>query len=338
MTEAAITDPTIQVSLDFAGYAAERERAQAAHQVDGAPDYGFSLDRRLLRQLTAVRPIRVLARSLVRLREPFFQQVNLMRMVEVGPRQFPRIHEMAAHCARTLGIGLPRVFVEYQVLMNAYTYASDQTAPSIVLSTGLIEAMADDELLGVIGHECGHIHNLHSAYNTLVVIGSNQMAGVLQNTAAAGGVSLPLIGSIAQALSGGLMLFMMRWSRCAEITSDRAAVICTGDPDAAMRMLAKLMTGGAVTLEGMNLDEFMRQIGDIKVMPARVIELFQRHPITAKRIAAVRWFAQSDVFGAWLPHRQRAGAVRPIAEIDRECEALVQVWSQRGVPALMPER
>lgn len=337
MTEVTVIDPTIQVSLDFTGYAAERERAQTAHWVDGAPDYGFSLDRRLLRQLTAIRPIRMLARALVRLREPFFQQVNLMQMVEVGPRQFPRIHEMAVHCARMLGIGLPRVFVEYQVSMNAYTYAADQTTPSIVLSTGLIEATADDELLAVIGHECGHIHNLHSAYNTLVVIGSNQMAGIVLNAAAAGGVSLPIVGSIAQVLSGGLMLFMMRWSRCAEITSDRAAVICTGDPDTAMRMLAKLMTGGAVTLEGMNLDEFMRQIGDIKAMPARVIELFQTHPITAKRLAAIRLFAQSDVFDAWLPHRQRTKAVRPITEIDRECEALVQVWSQRGVPVLTQE-
>lgn len=337
MIEAAMTDPTHEVSLDFARYAAERERAQAAHQIDGAPDYGFSLDRRLLRQLTAIRPIRDLARALVRLREPFFQQVNLMRMVEVGPRQFPCIHEMAAHCARTLGIGLPRVFVEYYVSMNAYTYATDQATPSIVLSTGLIEAMTDDELLGVIGHECGHIHNLHSAYNTLMVIGGNQMAGVVLNAATAGGISLPLVGSIAQALSSGLMLFMMRWSRCAEITSDRAATICTGDPTVAMRMLAKLMTGGAATLEGMNLDEFMRQIGDIKTMPARVLELLDSHPITAKRIAAIRLFAQSDVFGAWLPHR-RTEVARPLAEIDRECEALVQVWSQRGIPATMPRR
>lgn len=337
MTELAISDPTAEVALDFAGYATEREQAQAVRRIDGAPDYSFSLDRRLLRQLTAIRPIRGLARALVRLREPFFQQLNLMRMVEVGPRQFPRLHEMAMHCARTLGIGLPRVFVQSNG-MSAYTYASDQTTPSIVLSADLIEVMTDDELLGTIGHECGHIHNLHGAYNTLVWIGTEQMADGALKAAAAGGLSLPLLGSIEQALSGGLMLFMRRWSRCAEITCDRAGVICAGDPDSRMRGLVKYMTSGMMKLKDINLDEFMYQVRDIKAMPARVLELFDTHPITAKRLAAIRLFAQSDVFAAWLPHRQRIEAVRPITEIDRECEALIQVWSQRGAPMPTAER
>jgi Zn-dependent protease with chaperone function len=322
-------NPTERIELDFPAYVARSVRVREQHLIDGTPDYSFALDNTLRRRLTAIPALRAVARLLVRAREPFFQQLHMMNSIAVGPSQLPEVFAIGQRCARTLGIGVPQIFVQPSETSNAYTYASDDVKPSIIITTRLMRSLEPDELMAVIGHECGHIHNLHMAYNTLVELMSRNGAGAALRAAAAGGAPLLLLQFLARAAGTGLSLFMMRWSRCAEITCDRAGVICAGSVSPMIRGLIKLQTGGEIALDGVDVDAYVRQLESVKSSLSRFAELTHSHPLTQKRIEALRLFHNSEALLAWRPELRVDGPVRTRAEVDAACDRLISVFDRR---------
>lgn len=319
-----LANPTDDLTIDFPGFIAARQDAREAHLVNGIPDYSFSLDRILRARISAVPALRGVARTVVRSQEPMMQQINLMNGIAVGPEQYPHIFTIGEHCARTLGIGTPRIFLLNAGAANAWTYASDDARPSIVITTRLLRGLTDEELTAIIGHECGHIHNLHSAYNTLVELLTN---AALQNVMA----MAPAIGPLAllrmgvKLLGSGFRLFMLEWSRAAEITCDRAGAICAGGVTPMMTALAKLKTAGEWTLADMNIDAYVRQLDELGKSPVVMSEFLQTHPMTQKRIAALKVFETSETLRDWGLQTPAGARVRTQAEVDRLCEEIVKV-------------
>lgn len=324
MSNLSSHNPTLEIDLNFAHYLAVREKELSAHLVGGIPDYVFSLDQKLRQQLMAMGPVRAIAQSLVSMAVPIYKQIQQMNGVAVGPQQYPEIYAIGEECARRLGIGIPQIFIYYAPLLNAYTIATDDVAPMIVLSSALVEAFEPQELKFVIGHECGHIHNLHGVYNTAVELMTNALAAVILQ-------SIPVLGTVKLLIQGGLMLFMMRWSRCAEVTCDRAGLICCGDVTTAQMALAKLATGGADRLQGINLQEYIKQISNVQSTPVRLLELIQSHPLLPKRIEAIRLFADCDVLHAWRPEL-RSSTWRTKQETDKLCEQFISVLAKEYQP------
>src|SRR4029453_15465144 len=79
--------------------------------------------------------------------------------------QFPRVHNLALRCSETLGISTPTLYIVNSPYLNAATYGTNDDS-FIMVHSALIDHFTDDELLSVIGHECGHIHNSHVVYLT----------------------------------------------------------------------------------------------------------------------------------------------------------------------------
>jgi hypothetical protein len=113
------------------------------------------------------------------------------------------------------------------------------------------------------------------------------------------------------------------------VTCDRAGAICAGDPAAMVHALAKLQTGGEDALDDINIDAYVRQLSSVKATPLRLMEIGRTHPLTHKRIEAVRLFASSDVFRSWCPDATSEGADRTIVDVDMACEPLIRVWDSR---------
>lgn len=319
------TNPTAIIDLDFKHYLQSREAELSSHKVGGIPDYAFSLDQELRQQIMAMGPVRAIALSLVSLAVPLYKQIQQMEGVAVSPQQYPEIYAMGEDCARRLGIGIPQIFVYYSPVLNAYTIATDDVAPMIVLSSALVEAFEPTELKFVIGHECGHIHNLHGVYNTLVELMTNSLAAVILR-------SIPALGALKLVIQGGLLLFFMRWSRCAEVSCDRAGLICCGDVTTATVALAKLTTGGVNRLQKINIQEYLKQIQQVQSTPVRLLELTQSHPLIHKRIEAIRLFADCDVLHSWRPELRSSTSVRSKSETDRLCEQFISVLAQGYQP------
>src|SRR5258706_3314202 len=130
---------------------------------------------------------------------------------------------------------------------KAWTYG--HTKSFINVTSGLIDMLTDEELFFVIGHEAGHIKAGHVLYGTM----ARNIAAVV---ALLGEMTLGL-GAL---LGRGLVIALLEWYRCAELTSDRAALLCVQDLEPARDTFMKL-AGGTTRLAGeMDRDEFLRQV------------------------------------------------------------------------------
>jgi Zn-dependent protease with chaperone function len=313
-------NPTETIQLGFHQYLERRQRLLSEHLVSGIPDYAFALDQKLRRKLALLWPIRAIAKGLSAYLVPYVKQLQQMDSIAVGPQQFPRIHQIGQDCARTLGIGTPEIFIYSSPLLSAFTYATDDISPVIVLSSGIVDALSDDELKFVIGHESGHIHNLHGIYNTMIEIFINPLAQVLWM---ATGSALPMY-----ALQGAVILFMANWSRAAEVTCDRAGLICCGNVEAAQMALAKLLAGGAKKLGDINPQAIAYQRKNIRSFPFRLSELTRSHPLIAKRIDALAIFANCDVFYEWRPEISGPKAYTK-DDADKQCSKILSIVDSR---------
>lgn len=329
-------NPTDRIDLDFGRYLSRRKSELAEHTAEGGiADYSFSLDHHLRRRIAGLAPARAAAQALVTLAVPLQKQVELLESVAVGPRQYPEIHALGEDCARRLGIGVPRIFLR-SMPSGAFTIATDNVAPIVVLSSSLVSSLTPAELKFVIGHECGHIHNLHGVYNTAAELLVNPLAQGLMEQVVSAGVALNVLKTslhvdfVAGLIQAGLKLFFLHWSRCAEITCDRAGVICCGDPAAAESALLKIVTGGVSSLKGFNLEEYLRQLGEVRSSPWRFQEFQSTHPLIFKRIEAIRAFSGCSVLHAWRPEL-KTDESRSKEETDELCQRIVSIFAPEAL-------
>jgi Zn-dependent protease with chaperone function len=197
--------------------------------------------------------------------------------VRVGPNQFPKIHQRYVEVLETLDCKTHYdLFVSQTPLVNAGAYGMDK--PFIVLNSGSLILLDDDELTYLLGHELGHILSGHVLYRTMTVL--------LLMLASMG---FPAIGLAARAI----LVALLEWSRKAEFSCDRAGLLALQQPEATLRTFMKLAGGGAP--EENNLNEFLRQAdeyretGDVADVVFKVLNLLgSTHPFHVLRAAELR--------------------------------------------------
>ena len=318
---ATFSNPTDSVDISFASYLAAREKASREHTIGGVPDYAFDLDIEMRRRINAIPGIAGFFKAITENYIPFQRQQLNMQAVLCGPNQYPEIYEMGADCARTLGVGIPQIFIKYDVVMNAFALAVENTEPIIVLNSPIVERMSPGELKTIIGHECGHLHNLHGVYN----VASN----VILEAVSGGAKAIPGLSLIVGFLTMGVQLMFKDWSRCAEITCDRAGLICCGDVKDAVMVNAKLAMGGVDALKNINIDEYLKQIDTTQSTVGRLMEIEATHPLAHKRILATKLFSRSDLYCQWRPDQKTPDTqTLPKTEVDRRCREFISVFKK----------
>ncbi len=267
------------IDLSFARYVAARKGQARARARDGAA-YAYGGDLKVRSALARLRPVTLAVEATLRFWQSVGRSNLLGSAIRVGPRQFPRIHGLALRCAETLQIPMPAVYVTPDVgVVNAQTVGTRDDA-SIIISGALIDHLSETELLSVLGHECGHIHNDHTVYLTTLYFLS-QAGSQLVRWAAKPAV-----------------LALNAWARRAEITCDRASLLCTRDLAASTTTLVKLAVGSKKLYSDINIDEYMQQLDEVGSGPGRWQELFATHPYLPKRVQALRLFARTTFFRA----------------------------------------
>src|SRR5688572_12926038 len=117
--------------------------------------------------------------------------------VRVGPRQFPKLHEQYTEVLRTLDAPAKyELFVSQTPLVNAGAYGMNK--PFIVMNSGTLILLDEDEITYLLGHELGHVMSGHVLYRTMTVL-------LLQLAA----LGFPIVGIAARAVLFGLL----EWSR-----------------------------------------------------------------------------------------------------------------------------
>lgn len=309
--------PIAHIDTSFADYAEQCKRQQSVHMTGSVPDYAFALDYELRRQLDKIPGFRSICKKIAATYETREMQVVNQQGMQVGPNQFPEIYEMGVDCARKLGIGIPNIYLVNEVVMNAYTMASDDTSPLLVLHSGIVDRMTPGELKAVIGHECGHIHNQHVVYKNVI----NKL---LTSS------SIVLGSFVLSAANTALMQF---WTRAAEVTADRAGMICADEISDAFSVNAKLASGGTMNTaytQTMDLETLQQQLEMTLENPIRIMEFNTDHPSSVRRVFCEQEFSQCETLYSWRPEWKKPGmTLRSKAETDERCRKLVNVWQNK---------
>jgi Zn-dependent protease with chaperone function len=224
-------------------------------------------------------------------RERAWRLTLLGSAVRVDERQFARLHRLLAEVGRSLdATDLPEMYVQADPTLTAMTVGMDR--PIIVLSSGLVHHLDDDELRFVIGHELGHAISGHAVYRTLLL----RLLG---------------LGGLLNAIPGGALgirmvtVGLLEWSRKAELSADRAGLLASQDPTAALRTHMKLASGG--TLDELDVTSFLSQGaeydegGDVRESLIKLSLLQQQsHPFAVVRATELRRWIDSGAYTAIL--------------------------------------
>ncbi len=288
--------------LDFRGYIDAKQAQRSGDRRRDPRAYAYVSDRQTRQTFDRVKPVEMAVSSAVRLMRQVGRNELLGTAVKVGPEQFPRVYELGLRCADTLGIAPPTIYIKNNPVLNAMTYGTNEDA-FILVHSALIDHFSDDELLSVIGHECGHIHNDHVVYLTAMHY-LKTMAGVLVRWAVA-----------------PAMLALSGWSRRAEISCDRAGLLCSKSLDTSTRALAKLALGSIKLYDEFNLDAYLEQYDEGREGIGKITELTASHPWLPKRVKALRVFAKSELF---REHVGQTGGMS-MDEVDVQVHEVIRV-------------
>jgi len=256
--------------------------ARRSSHLGGGPDtegraYAYNLDQSTRAAFARMTAVELAVTSSVRMFKQVWRSELLGNSVKVSDRQFPRLQRIAKECADTLHIPTPQLYIVANASLNAATYGTHDES-FIMVHSALIDHYTDEELRMVIGHECGHIHNKHVVYLTALHY-LTEMAGVFVRWA------------VQPAL-----LALNAWSRRAEITCDRAGMLCSKDLDVSTKAMTKLVLGSRKLYEEFNMDAFLEQYEEGKDGVGKYMEVFASHPWLPKRVLAMRVFAESALY------------------------------------------
>lgn len=309
-------NPTDDINLNFADYVRERSSRIGKHLQGGIPDYAFASDYATRQKIAAIPGAFQLGKAITSQVVPRQRQMYNMSGLRVGPNQFPEIYQMVRDCSELLGIGIPTTFITAELgVLNAFALAIEDAEPMIVLNSSIVERMTPQELKAVIGHECGHVHNNHGIYNVL--------ANLLINGI---GASIPGIREILALVSLPLRVAIQTWSRAAEVTCDRAGVLCCGEADSTISAQSKLLSGGLLSDHQINVDALLEQYDSLRSSPVRMLELLNTHPVGVRRILAAKEFINSQVFYDWHPELKEPDMhLYSKDELDAHCAKYVSV-------------
>jgi len=243
--------------------------------------------------LEAVRKIPVLDKVFSRLTELGFERVVrislLGQAVHVTPKQCGKIYKLYKEAAEILDMHEPDLFIASNPVPNAVTIGVER--PVIILYSGLVEMLTEEELMAVMGHELGHVKAGHVLYKTIayfLVKMAQQLLGV-----GAGGVA----GALLQAA-------LFDWSRKSELTADRAEMLVAQDLDVCIRLHMKLACGSGKIYDQMDTKEFLRQADSYEDLDHSTLNKFYKimqeaslsHPLSVFRAKEVKAWSESKQF------------------------------------------
>ncbi|HEX5567644.1 MAG TPA: M48 family metallopeptidase [Streptomyces sp.] len=206
--------------------------------------------------------------------------------VRVDDEQFAHLYAMLRDACYILDLEkVPPMYVTQDPRPNAMCVGMDE--PIIVVTTGLVELLDEEEMRAVIGHEVGHALSGHAVYRTILLF----LTGLAVKVA-----WIPL-GNVAIM---AIVTALREWFRKSELSADRAGLLVGQDLQASMRGLMKIAGGNH--LHQMNVDAFLKQAdeyessGDLRDSVLKILNVLPRsHPFTTVRAAELRkWAASRD--------------------------------------------
>ena len=250
----------------------------------------------------------------------------------VTRQEEPRLYNLLENLCISRGITMPTLRIADDDALNAFATGLNQKQYSITVTRGLINALNDQEIEAVLGHELTHIRNgdVRMLVIAVVIAGAisffgelvfriffqNEMWGGGRRSSSdgrKGGAGLAVIIAIAIIVVVWILSIVIRFalSRQREYLADAGSVELTKNPDAMISALRKIEGRGEIP--GANSAVMEMCIDNPRVGFSNV---FDTHPPVEARVEALVKFA-----GGHDPGPLVLEAPAPQAQIDDQSEA-----------------
>lgn len=219
----------------------------------------------------------------------YFYRMNLLShslkvTEEITPRIFSVIRKILKQL-NLIDIEL-ECYINNDSNMNASCFSLDTDVNLIIIiSSGLVNKMTQDELAFVIGHEVGHYLFGHLDYAELKR-DRNEL----------------------------LDMKLSRIYQSHEISADRIGLICSGSLESSLRAIVKTVSGLDDEFITHNLHTYLHQIQSLNYDD--LVKGYYTHPIFPIRAKALTLFSMSERYYSWIGKNQKAPLTSEIL-IDR---------------------
>ena len=255
---------------------------------------------------------------------------------EVSRTEEPRLYNLLENLCISRGIPMPTLRIADDDALNAFATGLNQKQYSITVTRGLIDALNDQEMEAVLGHELTHIRNgdVRMLVIAVVIAGVISFFGELVfrmffyggfrsrssgSSDKKGGAGIAIVIAIALIVVAWILSVVIRFalSRQREYLADSGSVELTKNPDAMISALRKIEGRGELSHANSAVMEMC--IDNPRVGFSNV---FDTHPSVEARVAALVKFAGGHdpgplalgCAGSASTDRQRTAARRTLGQ------------------------
>lgn len=215
---------------------------------------------------------------------------------EIEKKDNPRLWRIVENLAITEGLPMPRVYIMDDPALNAFATGRDPNHSAVCATTGILDALDDSELEGVMAHELGHVKNydirvsmIAFALTTVVSLIADFILHMVwfrdndNNTPAV----FYLFGIVA-AIIAPLVATMIQLaiSRKREYLADATGALTTRYPEGLARALEKISQQGSATRRQNTSTAHLFFANPLK--SGSIAGLFSTHPPIEERVQRLR--------------------------------------------------
>lgn len=225
----------------------------------------------------------------------------IYRAKPVTEAEAPKLHKIVRDVAHLANIPMPRVYIIPSNMMNAFATGRNKKHAAVAATKGIIDALNDDELKGVMAHEISHIRNndilIQSIAATIAgVIGYIAMMarwGAIfggfggGNRRGGGGLELIILAILTPILA---MIIRLAISRSREFLADESGAKLIHNGYSLASALEKLEKGAQhMPLRPTSATETTAHMMIVNPFRGRgMIKLFTTHPPVKERVKRLR--------------------------------------------------
>ncbi len=214
----------------------------------------------------------------------------------VSEAEAPHLVGTVRRLAQAAELPMPTVAIVPNPAPNAFATGRGPTSAVVAVTEGLLSALNQDELEGVLAHELAHVKNRDVLLSTIAasMVGAITLIsrwGFFMGGGRDRNVN-PIVGLAMMILAPlGAMLLQMSVSRSREFGADRTGAQISGKPLALASALGKLERYAARRPQNVNPATshlfIVNPLGGL----GGVSKLFRTHPATGERVSALQRIA-----------------------------------------------
>lgn len=215
---------------------------------------------------------------------------------QIQKRDNPRLYRIVENLAITEGMPMPKVYIMDDPALNAFATGRNPKNAIVCATTGILDALNDTELEGVMAHELGHVKNYDIRVSmfafALVSVVSLMADMILHFTLFSdrrdnGGPFVLIAGLIAMIIAPiAASMIQLAISRRREYLADATGALTTRHPEGLASALEKIGKQGSATARANSSTAHLFFANPLK--GGTIAGLFSTHPPIDDRIKVLR--------------------------------------------------